>query len=197
MLEATPQHSAIANARALSNYDEEDVTVRVFFADVIEQANTAEFIINDYLAFHDLCQGDNNPSKAEYLGYVGDRLQKAHLRKKCDRLLEVPEARISISKAGLDIEVAKDCFDSWCEIRNRFAHGMLVGSSNGTPVLYHNGYCYSIPEAAKDFFFLNAHVIDVLRALRPMASPYNGCPVLRDDDNSPDNPYESNPSIRY
>jgi len=197
MPSSMPPNPEIEKVTATSSYDEEDIVLRVLFADVISQANTIEFGINDLLAMHDLWREGGSVSKAEYLEYVEKRLTKGvTLKEKGDRLLMLPEVEDIFGCSGCNIEIAQRVFAEWRRVRNRFAHGMLVDNGAGTPTLYYNGYSYSISESAEDFLFLNEQMIAMMGMLQPLSSPYRGSPVFLDEGNTPDNPRGSDQAVR-
>ena len=171
--------------------DDENTILWKHIAAVVTQANTIEFTINDHLAFLHLWRDGKTATESEYLEYVRDHLLKRPLKRKGERLLQEAVVRSTLEKSNINPETAQKAFSKWCDIRNRFAHGMLVDDSNKRPVIYHNGICFSITDSAHDFFLLNASMIEIMEAISSLRSPFHGKPVLRDENNTPDNPFRS------
>ena len=181
----------ILTPNAHNQRDDESTILWKHIAAVVTQANAIEFTINDHLAFLHLWRDGNTATEPEYLEYVRDHLLKRPLKRKGVRLLQEATVRSALEKSGINPEMARKVFCKWCDIRNRFAHGMLVDDSNKRPVIYHNGICFSIADSAYDFFLLNASMIEIMEAIGSLRSPFHGKPVLRDENNTPDNPFGS------
>lgn len=166
-------------------YSEQEILARVYLADIISQSSTIEALLNDALAKNHLEQDGRPYSEQEYLGYIERKLLNRSLANKCDSFILLFAAHASLDQNNLNM--ISGLFAKWRKLRNRVAHGHIVNNSSGTPILYHGGTCYSICKMMERFLTLNAELIELIS--RPdLYSPYRDKYVLRDPENTPDNP---------
>lgn len=160
--------------------------------EVINQANTAESVIDDILAECHFRACGIEPSLSDYLDYVSKKLQGANLSNKLNDLLGDANVEALLSSCGIPLDDAEALLSNWRTKRNRFAHGLFVLNTQNVPVIYHKGCCYDIESHVYEFFGLNEGVIGLLKNLDVLHSDYYGKPVFKDETCDPDNPIYAN-----
>ena len=163
---------------------------KLHVSEVVTQVNAVEFEMNDILANQSLPEGF---SEAEYLNYIQNELmdKRIPVKEKGKRLISLFESTDGFERLKpefFDNTHAKRAFDKWLAIRNRFAHGQIVFNSKKMPVIYFSGECFNIETSTQCFFDCQEKIIEILARYRELRSPYYGKPVLKDSNNTPDNP---------
>jgi hypothetical protein len=184
------QKIQLAEYQEFGNYTYAEIINKLRIADMITQANAIEFDFNDILAYHEYGEALTEELYLEYIAneLMGKRVQISH---KCERLIAIIESTDAFERlkpAIGDKAEMKKVFDGWRNIRNRFAHGILIFNSNQTPVAYFNGGCFDIEKSTQCFIDSQGQVISILDSYDELKSPYYGKPVFRDSTNTPDSP---------
>ena len=157
-------------------------------AEAINQANELEFIIDDILAAEHFRKENVDITEQAYFDYIEKKLQGNQLSGKCEALLTMPNVAPLLVYESINPEAVQRLLKEWRNLRNRFAHGLIVHNGSGVPVLYHKGYCYDIESHVSKFFQLNGQVLSIVTVLEKLKSEYNGRPVLLEADCDPDHP---------